>query len=85
MHVDVHATLMEALISSRFSSLSRTSASAVRYKKEGLQRSVEAVLLVHNHGHPHILLLQKANQTFTLPGGWLHPGEDGVPLCCPLT
>jgi len=47
-----------------------------KYKKEGLQRSVEAVLLVHNHGHPHILLLQKANQTFTLPGGWLHPGED---------
>jgi len=47
-----------------------------RYKEQGLQRSVEAVLVVHNHGHPHILLLQKPNQAFKLPGGWLRPGED---------
>jgi hypothetical protein len=53
---------------------------ADRYKQQGLQRSVEAVLLVHNHGHPHILLLQKPDQSFKLPGGWLRPGEDGDAL-----
>ena len=42
-----------------------------------MQRQVEAVILVHQHGHPHILLLQAANESFKLPGGFLKPGEDG--------
>ena len=28
-----------------------------KYEKDGMRRSVEAVLLVHKHGHPHVLLL----------------------------
>lgn len=48
-----------------------------RYKEEGLQRHVQAVILVHHHSHPHVLLLQGPNDSFNLPGGWLNPGEDG--------
>jgi hypothetical protein len=29
-----------------------------RFEREGLRRSVEAVLLVQQHGHPHVLMLQ---------------------------
>ena len=29
-----------------------------RYAREGLRRSVDAVLVVHEHGHPHVLVLQ---------------------------
>ena len=36
---------------------------------------MEAVLLVHLHGHPHVLLLQVGNTFFKLPGGRLKPGE----------
>jgi cleavage and polyadenylation specificity factor subunit 5 len=32
----------------------------------GMRRSVDAVLLVHNHGHPHILLLQNGASYFKL-------------------
>ena len=32
--------------------------SPARYAREGLRRSVDAVLVVHEHGHPHVLLLQ---------------------------
>lgn len=48
------------------------------YEKEGLRRSVEGILLVHQHNHPHVLLLQIGNSFFKLPGGRLHPGEDEV-------
>lgn len=44
-----------------------------------MRKSVEAVLLVHDHGHPHVLLLQLANSTFfKLPDGNLNPGEDPI-------
>ena len=58
------------------------------YIKRGIRRTVEAILLVHNHGHPHVLLLQiggktDANNTNTntksfykLPGGRLKVGEE---------
>jgi len=47
-----------------------------RYAAEGARRSVQAVLLVHEHGHPHVLLLQpEGGGAFTLPGGRLKPGE----------
>lgn len=49
-----------------------------RYEREGMRRSVEAVILVHEHNHPHILLLQIGMSFFKLPGGRLRPGEDGA-------
>lgn len=49
-----------------------------KYKQQGLRRTVEGVLLVHQHGHPHLLLLQTASQSIRLPGGKLRPGEDEV-------
>lgn len=47
-----------------------------KYEREGLRRSVEALLLVQEHNHPHVLLLQIGNTFFKLPGGRLKPGED---------
>jgi cleavage and polyadenylation specificity factor subunit 5 len=29
-----------------------------KYESEGMRRTVEGVLLVHQHNHPHVLLLQ---------------------------
>ncbi|CAI5460660.1 unnamed protein product [Closterium sp. Yama58-4] len=48
------------------------------YQKEGMRTSVEGIILVHHHNHPHILLLQIGNSFFKLPGGRLKPGEDEV-------
>lgn len=48
-----------------------------RYRKEGVRRSVDAILLVWEHNHPHVLLLQLGSAFFKLPGGRLRPGEDG--------
>ncbi|EGC28564.1 hypothetical protein DICPUDRAFT_160005 [Dictyostelium purpureum] len=47
------------------------------YEKEGQRRAVEGIIIVHDHGHPHILLLQD-NSYFKLPGGKLKPGENDV-------
>jgi len=44
----------------------------------GMRRTVEAVLLVHQHNHPHILTLQIGNTFFKLPGDTLRPGEDEI-------
>lgn len=46
------------------------------YEDFGMRRTVEGVLVVHDHGHPHILMLQIANAFFKLPGDYLKPGED---------
>lgn len=59
-----------------------------------MRRTVEGILVVHDHGHPHILMLQIANAFFKLyapfsflvhlvsiissPGDYLKPGEDDV-------
>ncbi|VDP10762.1 unnamed protein product [Soboliphyme baturini] len=48
------------------------------YDKVGMRRSVEGVLLVHEHSLPHVLLLQLGTTFFRLPGGELEPGEDEV-------
>lgn len=50
----------------------------LEYERRGLRRSVRAVILVHEHNFPHILLLQRADGKgeFSLPGGRLRPGED---------
>ncbi|KAJ7969975.1 Pre-mRNA cleavage factor Im subunit like [Quillaja saponaria] len=50
----------------------------VNYMKEGLRTSVEAILLVQEHNHPHILLLQIGNTFCKLPGGRLKPGENEI-------
>ena len=48
------------------------------YEQFGMRRSVDGVLLVHEHGLPHVLLLQLGTTFFKLPGGELNPGEDEV-------
>ncbi|OUM66519.1 hypothetical protein PIROE2DRAFT_40720, partial [Piromyces sp. E2] len=48
------------------------------YEKYGIRRTVEGVLVVHEHNHPHVLLLQIANTFFKLPGDALKPGEDEI-------
>lgn len=51
-----------------------------KYEKDGIRRSVRAVFLMHIHGHPHVLCLQKTTSdgmTETdLFGGTCQPGED---------
>mmetsp|Transcript_2119 Transcript_2119/g.7682 ORF Transcript_2119/g.7682 Transcript_2119/m.7682 type:complete len:197 (+) Transcript_2119:237-827(+) len=49
-----------------------------KYQAEGPRRSVDAVLVVHQNNHPHILLLQAGPTYFKLPGGRLRPGEEEV-------
>jgi len=44
----------------------------------GMRKSVEAVLLVHEHNLPHVLLLQLGTTFFKLPGGELNKDEDPV-------
>lgn len=46
------------------------------FEKIGMRRSVEGVLLVHEHRLPHVLLLQLGTTFFKLPGGELRAGED---------
>ncbi|GIY67007.1 cleavage and polyadenylation specificity factor subunit 5 [Caerostris extrusa] len=46
------------------------------FEKIGMRRSAEGVLLVHEHGLPHVLLLQLGTTFFKLPGGELEAGED---------
>lgn len=46
------------------------------FDKIGMRRSVEGVLLVHEHRLPHVLLLQLGTTFFKLPGGELQAGED---------
>jgi cleavage and polyadenylation specificity factor subunit 5 len=46
------------------------------FDRIGMRRSVEGVLLVHEHRLPHVLLLQLGTTFFKLPGGELNPGED---------
>lgn len=49
-----------------------------RYQQQGTRRTVDAILLVNVHGHPHVLLLQVGAAYFKLPGGRLRAGEDGA-------
>ncbi|KAG0748728.1 hypothetical protein G6F57_001162 [Rhizopus arrhizus] len=46
------------------------------YNQHGMRRSVEAVLVVHQHNHPHVLMFQIANSFFKLPGHYLEPEVD---------
>lgn len=49
-----------------------------QYEDFGMRRTVESVLIVHEHGHPHILMIQIASAFFKLPGDYLRPGEDEI-------
>jgi len=48
------------------------------FDKVGPRKTVEGVLIVHEHGLPHVLLLQLGATYFKLPGGELKPGEDEI-------
>lgn len=48
------------------------------FMRDGLRTYVEGLLLVHEYGHPHLLLLQKGNKIIRLPGGRLRPGENEI-------
>ncbi|CAJ0961523.1 unnamed protein product, partial [Mesorhabditis belari] len=48
------------------------------YDKVGMRRSVETVLIVHEHALPHVLLLQIGTSFYKLPGGELEAGEDEI-------
>lgn len=48
------------------------------YEDFGMRRTCEAVLLVWEHNHPHVLMVQIASAFFKLPGEYLRPGEDEV-------
>lgn len=56
--------------------MSRFQRMRAEYEKFGMRKTVEGVLIVHEHGLPHILLLQLGTTFFKLPGGELTPGED---------
>ena len=50
-----------------------------QFPSRGTRRTAEAVLVVHQHRHPHVLLLQHnaaGSAAFVLPGGKMRPGED---------
>ncbi|XP_074365117.1 pre-mRNA cleavage factor Im 25 kDa subunit 2-like [Apium graveolens] len=48
------------------------------YMKEGMRTTVEGILLMHEHNHPHILLLQIGDTFCKLPGGRIKPGESEI-------
>lgn len=63
----------------------------LHYGQHGMATGLEAVLVVHNHGHPHLLVLQTDPETFLLykqssilscklnlgrPSGTLEQGES---------
>ncbi|GAA5850207.1 hypothetical protein JCM8547_001042 [Rhodosporidiobolus lusitaniae] len=48
------------------------------YEQYGMRRTVEGLMIVHEHGHPHILLLQVGTSFFKLPGDYLKPGEGDI-------
>jgi cleavage and polyadenylation specificity factor subunit 5 len=48
------------------------------FQVNGIRRSVEAVLLVHEHNLPHVLLLQVGQTFFKLPGGELIKNETPI-------
>eukprot|EP01023_Acetabularia_acetabulum_P066533 TRINITY_DN899_c2_g1_i1.p1 TRINITY_DN899_c2_g1~~TRINITY_DN899_c2_g1_i1.p1 ORF type:complete len:235 (-),score=24.98 TRINITY_DN899_c2_g1_i1:344-997(-) len=57
---------------------SRFNRMKAKYNSSGMRRSVEGVLLLTEHNHAHILLLQIGNSFFKLPGGRLRQDEDEI-------
>jgi len=48
------------------------------YADHGMRRFAEAVMLCHEHNHPHVMLLQIANSFYKLPGNWLKHDEEEI-------
>ncbi|CBY13829.1 unnamed protein product [Oikopleura dioica] len=48
------------------------------YAATGTRRTVQAVIVVEEHGLPHFLLLQLNPNFFKLPGGQILPHEDEI-------
>lgn len=48
------------------------------YSNHGMRRTAEALLICHEHNHPHVLMLQIANAFFKLPGDYLLPKDDEI-------
>lgn len=48
------------------------------FYKIGMRKTVDGVLIVHEHGLPHVLLLQLGTTFFKLPGGELGNGENEI-------
>ncbi|KAI7501889.1 cleavage and polyadenylation specificity factor, 25 kDa subunit [Hortaea werneckii] len=48
------------------------------YEHHGMRRTCEAVLVCHEHNHPHVLMLQIANAFFKLPGDYLHHDQEEI-------
>ncbi|RKP14221.1 Cleavage/polyadenylation specificity factor subunit 5 [Piptocephalis cylindrospora] len=46
------------------------------FSVNGMRRSVDAVLVVHDHGHPHVLMFQIAAQFYKLPGGYIKKEDE---------
>ena len=47
-----------------------------QYATRGIRHSVDALPIVYEHGHPHVLIFQIGMSYFKLPGGRLRPGES---------
>ncbi|OLL24701.1 Pre-mRNA cleavage factor Im subunit 2 [Neolecta irregularis DAH-3] len=48
------------------------------YQRSGMRRTCEGILLVHEHGHPEVLMLQIANAFFKLPGDYIYPEQTEI-------
>lgn len=49
-----------------------------QYDKHGMRRTVEAIMLCHEHSHPYVLMLQIANTFYKLPGSYLGTDEEEI-------
>lgn len=54
-------TTKEAQMEEDMSVTARLQRLQSNYEDFGMRRTVEGVLLVHDHGHPHVLMLQIGN------------------------
>ncbi|KAI0224289.1 hypothetical protein L0F63_007388 [Massospora cicadina] len=68
----------EAQVDEEGNNQARLQRLAADYKSFGVRRSVEAVILVHEHKHPHVLMFQFGGTYFKLPGDHLNPNEDEI-------
>lgn len=59
-------TEMQLTLRQDMAPLARLARLEAKYESEGLRRTVEGVLLIHEHGHPHVLLLQFGPNSFRL-------------------
>lgn len=64
------------LLSKDSSAMARINRMKDKYAEEGIRRTVDAVMLVMEHNHPHILLIQVNDLYFKLPGGKIRPNES---------